>query len=125
MFNRILNFLPFAAWLIISTILLTLPGSSLPKEDWLDKIWFDKWVHIGMFGIMVVLGCRGAIKNRMRHTVILFTGFLFFAVVYGTVMEFVQKYWVINRSFDIADIAADTVGALIGWILSRRWWLKK
>ncbi|MEO7394031.1 MAG: hypothetical protein ABIU11_03765, partial [Chitinophagaceae bacterium] len=51
------SFIPAIAWIIISTLLLIIPGSALPKENWLGKIWFDKWVHIGMFSIMVFLCC--------------------------------------------------------------------
>jgi len=52
-------------WLIISTLLLTIPGSSFPKENWLEKIWFDKWVHIGMFAIMVFFVVLGDVKNAV------------------------------------------------------------
>lgn len=37
---------------------------------------------------------------------------------YGIAMEFVQKYWVINRSFEKMDILADSVGCLLALAFS-------
>ena len=38
---------------------------------------------------------------------------------YGIAMEFVQKYFIPLRSFDIADIIADGVGCLLGFYFTR------
>ena len=108
-------FLPAILWLLISIILLTLPGNAVPKEDWLDKIWFDKWVHIGMFFIMVFLWLRALLtnkkKDRKKTTLILL---LIAALLYGYGMELVQQYFIENRSFDWGDVAADAAGSVIG-----------
>ena len=50
-------------------------------------------------------------------------GIYFF--LYGIVMEFVQKFFIPNRSFDIGDIAADGVGCILGVLLSVRLYIKK
>ena len=107
--------LPAIIWLIISIILLTLPGNAIPKEDWLDKIWFDKWVHIGMFFIMVFLWSRALLKNKKKDNkkttlILLFISTL----LYGYGMELVQKYFIENRSFDWGDVAADSAGSILG-----------
>ena len=114
-------------WLIISTVLLTIPGKAFPKENWLEKIWFDKWVHIGMFTIMVFLWCWAMLrmdfdKAKLKR-VFIFIALLW--LVYGTGMEFVQKYCVANRSFDIGDIIADGVGCAVGLIYSISRYIKK
>ena len=44
---------------------------------------------------------------------------------YGIGMEFVQKYLVANRSFDIGDIIADGVGCVAGLIYSWRRYIPK
>lgn len=114
-------------WLIVTTFLLTLPGTAFPKENWLDKIWVDKWVHIGLFAIMVWLWCRSmpywGVKDSRLKNVFLILALLSFA--YGIGMEFVQRYLVVNRSFDTGDIIADGIGALVGLIYSRRQYIKK
>ena len=123
--KRILFFIPAIGWIIICTVLLTLPGSSFPKEDWLDKIWFDKWVHIGLFAAIVVTWCWGVFKGRIENQPGLFLRIALLAIIYGIVMEFVQKYLVVNRSFDRADIIADAVGAYVGYLFSRKVFGKK
>jgi len=40
--------------------------------------------------------------------------------VYGIAMEFVQKYWIPNRSFDIGDIIADTIGSIAGLVFATK-----
>lgn len=115
------------AWLIISTFLLTIPGSSFPKENWFDKLWVDKWVHIGMFAIMVWLWCRAMTRfdftpDKLKNV---FAVFALSWLGYGIGMEFVQKYLVANRGFDSWDIVADAVGCLLGYVCSRRQYIKK
>lgn len=113
-------------WLVISTILLTLPGSAFPKENWLGKIWFDKWVHIGMFAIMVWLCCWATHKKytevRKIRTAFIWIGLA--SLFYGIGMEFVQKYCIANRSFDVGDIIADAIGCTIGVLFSIRRYIK-
>lgn len=120
-------FIPGVLWLVIVTILLTLPGSAIPKEDWLGKIWFDKWVHIGLFAIMVILWCRAL---RLFYTAVTALKKVFYICaavwfVYGIGMEFVQKYFVANRSFDSGDIIADGAGCVAGLLFSLRRYIKK
>jgi hypothetical protein len=97
-------------WLIFISILFCLPGSSLPKADWLSKIWFDKWVHIGFFMVLVGLW-NWALKTK---TSLQYTYMIVGAIVYGLIVELVQHYLIPNRSFDPGDLIADSVGAFIG-----------
>jgi len=106
-------------WLCLITVLLVIPGSRFPKENWLDKIWFDKWVHIGLFAILVFLWCRAA--NR-KQVFLIIAGI---AIIYGTGMEFVQKYFVSNRGFELLDILADAAGSILGMLYSLLQYRKK
>ncbi|HEX4877329.1 MAG TPA: VanZ family protein [Chitinophagaceae bacterium] len=119
--------LPAIAWLTITTILLVLPGSSLPQEDWLSKIWFDKWVHIGLFAVMTFLWGRMVMNNNSSISIkrkwILYVALA--VLLYGIGMEFIQKYFVPNRSFDNGDIAADAAGSFLGFLLYNRMYIKK
>ena len=121
------SFVPGILWLLLVTFLLTLPGSAIPQEDWLGKIWFDKWVHVGLFAIMVTLWCWGLLRmyspaSQLRKAFFI-CGLLWLG--YGIGMEFVQKYFVSNRSFDIGDIIADGIGCAAGWFFSSRRYIKK
>jgi len=74
---------------------------------------FDKIVHIGLFGGFVLLWCfyysskRLSSKKQLR---IFFYIFLI-ASLYGIGMEYVQKYLIPMRDFDVEDILADLMGA--------------
>ena len=121
------SFIPGIIWLIISTILFCLPGSALPKETWLEKIWFDKWVHIGIFFIMLIVWCWAFTSQKYR---IGRPGFLFFwlaliGVIYGAGMEIIQYKWIPNRDFEIGDIVADAIGCVAGFIFSSGRFIKK
>jgi VanZ family protein len=113
----LLAFLPPFLFLVVSIILLTLPGNDLPATGFFAQIpQFDKLVHIGMFGLLVYLfGVaiqKTLKKDRSFMLLVVATG-----IFYGIVMEFVQKYWAAQRSFDLADIAADTIGCIAGYAL--------
>ena len=100
-------------WLIFMSFLFIIPGSALPKEDWLSKIYFDKWVHIGLFAVLIFLWRMAFNLKTRNYSLIL----IFFALVYGTAIEFIQEQWVSNRSFDLFDICADLAGAIAGLII--------
>jgi len=115
---------PALTWFAITTTLLCLPGSTFPKENWFDKIWLDKWIHVGLFSIMAWLWCHVVANHEGRRmSSFIRMGIYFF--LYGIVMEFVQKFFIPNRSFDIGDIAADGAGCILGVLLSIRLYIKK
>lgn len=120
----LIYFFPAITWFLLSTFLLTLPGSSLPKETWLNKIQADKWIHIFMFGLMVFLFCR-ALSKKIKVSLQNFLYVFAACCLYGIAMEFVQKYWVINRSFDFGDIVSDILGSLLGFWISAKRYIKK
>ena len=98
-------------------ILLCLPGKMLPDEQNFKVPFFDKFVHIGLFGGMVLIwGLYYSVRNIPvpRLLKIFFLVFVCSAAL-GAGMEFVQKYFIPNRDFDEADIIADFIGAGIAY----------
>jgi len=79
-----------------------------------------------MFSIMVFLWCWATLRLHFDKVklkrVFITIGIIWLA--YGTGMEFVQKYFVSNRSFDIGDIIADGTGCLLGFIYSTNRYIK-
>jgi VanZ family protein len=106
------TYLPIS-WLTMTTVLLCLPGSAIPQHRWFDFLMVDKWVHIFLFSVMTFLFAR---CNRSSRFWIPASAVL----VYGIAMEFVQKSFVANRSFDIGDITADAVGVLLGLVIAQK-----
>lgn len=82
----------------------------------MDTIYVDKLVHIGLFAILTFL-CRSSFDLDLNHYnwVLLLT-----AILYGLAVEFIQKYCIPNRSFDLFDLLADTAGSILGLIV----WLR-
>lgn len=98
------------AWFLLMNILFFLPGSALPKEHWLANMHIDKWVHVGLFAMLIFLVCSAfnfLLSKRLWMVLVA-------AIVYGFLVEVVQKLWVPNRSFDMYDVLADTVGSVLG-----------
>lgn len=121
LFQIISNRTTALSWTIFIFILLALPGKMLPEEDHLAIPQLDKFVHMFLFGWFVLLWCYYSATKKeagyQRNN--RFIQILIIACIYGSAMEFIQKYFIPNRDFDVFDIAADTVGAVIGYIVVR------
>jgi VanZ family protein len=115
------NRIPALIWTIIIFILLALPGNLLPNENHFNIPNLDKYVHITLFGSFVFLWSfyylvkQEKNNNSYRQSVVI----LIVACLYGIAMEYVQKYFIPNRYFDIYDIVADIVGAVTGFLFVR------
>ncbi len=121
------SFLPAISWFIIVTVLLCLPGTEFPKISWLNKIFFDKWVHIGLFMTMVIFWCRAftdkkTLNKSLKKT---FIAIMIMSITYGIIMEIIQHYFIPFRSFEAGDILADSTGSLVGYLFSFRRYIKK
>lgn len=97
-------------WLLIMSILFFLPGSAFPSENWLSKIYFDKLVHVGLFAILIFLWRSAFDSQSPGYNTILILS----AILYGLTVEYIQRYFVPNRDFDLYDVIADTLGSIIG-----------
>lgn len=120
-------YVPAIFWILLVLVLCTLPGNDLPKAPVFEKIHMDKIVHLGLFGCTVLLLCIGYYRQHGYISKLTLTFFAISAAFYGLAIEYIQKYFAIQRTFDMADVAADTVGAVAGILafkLIRKWWLK-
>jgi VanZ family protein len=109
-----------AAWLLIMCLLFFLPGSAFPTRNWLSDIYFDKWVHFGLFAVLLFLW-TGALKGLPARRWLLTLAICF---IYGLGVEIAQEQFVANRSFDGGDLLADMAGAGAG-LLFWLWVAKK
>jgi VanZ family protein len=113
-------------WLLIITTLLCIPGTELPKIKWDNKIWLDKWIHVFLFMMLVIQWSKVyAGKNNMLVNIRrVFFQIMLLGILYGTLMELVQKYFIPYRSFDLVDIIADAAGCLVGYFISIKRFVK-
>lgn len=106
---------PFAPGLIfflISLFLLTLPGDTMPSVGWFNFPQRDKVVHYFLFFLLCSLFAI-PVKyktNTKKAGIIWLSVVCLIGIGYGVSIEFVQKWWIPNRSFEALDIVADTTG---------------
>ncbi|MGO4289416.1 VanZ family protein [Chitinophaga sp. RAB17] len=117
-------FAPAIIWIILILVVCTLPGNDIPSNSFLDKIHFDKFVHFGLFGGIVLFLSLGIYKQKKYISPRTLVLLVIVAAGYGLAIEFIQKYWAIGRSFDMYDVVADTLGAIAGvWVFKIvRYW---
>lgn len=117
---HLVKFLPAIIWLLLSIWLLTIPGSKIPHQDWFDTFQVDKWVHICLFFILCFLFMLPFKKQMHTKKTYWFATIAFLGIVYGIGIEFIQRDYIANRSFDIWDIVADIVGCSTAFALARK-----
>ena len=120
------KFIPGIAWFFLVTFLLCLPGSDIPTVGgWANEIYFDKWVHIGLFTVLAFLFMRPAVrsswatKQKWHYCIKIAIA----ASLWGITSEVIQKYFIPGRTFDLFDWAADSLGALIALLFCKKQYL--
>lgn len=121
------KFLPGIAWFFLVLILICLPGDDLPKVgDWMSAIYFDKWVHVGLFSILAFLFmipfCNSDIPLTIKWSFIIKIAIS--VSIWALTTEFIQKFFIPGRSFDLLDWAADSVGVVLAVFICRKLYLK-
>jgi len=114
-------FLPGIAWFFVVAILTLMPASDVPQVSWMDNIPnFDKLVHAGLFGGLAFLFALPLLKShfsqkqKLNYSIRISLA----AIVWGITIEFLQKFYVPSRDFDLLDWAADIVGVIIAlWLI--------
>jgi hypothetical protein len=121
------KFIPGIAWFFLILILICLPGSDIPPvETWLNDIYFDKWVHTGLFGVLTFLFIYPVSRIDLTNTLKKNTAIkiAIAAWVWALTTEFIQKYFIPDRSFDMFDWAADSLGILTAFTWCWKKYLK-
>lgn len=104
------------AEIVIIFILLSLPGSSFPNQaKWYGDFPLDKLVHICLFGSLAFSFFFHFEKSKytILKSVRAKAYVLIFCILYGIGMEYYQKYFVPSRGFEVNDMLADAVGAIL------------
>ena len=105
-------------WTVFILILMAIPGNLLPREEKTFIPNLDKLVHATLFGSFVFLWSiyYATRKEKNNHSNSRFVLILIIACLYGVATELMQKYLIPNRDYDIYDIMADSIGAVLGFL---------
>lgn len=115
------HFLPAIIWFIVIFIACAMPGKDVPFFSILALLAVDKWVHAGIFFVLVVLLMRG-IKFTYPHAAHMRAALfaLAIAIPYGGLLEIMQGAYFADRSADPYDFIANSFGAVCAVLLYRK-----
>ena len=111
-------FIPAILWGLFVLVLSTLPGENFKAFQWADFFSADKLIHATFYGVFVASLYWGYKKNQVSLIPLL--QITLFCIAFGISMELCQKYLCRGRSFELADILANSIGAVVVY-----WWLKR
>ncbi|MCD6018975.1 MAG: VanZ family protein [Bacteroidetes bacterium] len=108
------------AWTIIIFILCCTPGRYIPTTNWLELLSFDKFVHAGIFFILVCLWLIYLAQSAgISHTGTILT--IVLSTSYGGLLEVMQATVFSQRSGDWLDFIANSFGCLTGlWFFQKK-----
>ena len=113
------KFLPGIAWFFVVGILTLMPGKDVPEVGWLNIPNLDKFVHMVLFGTLTLLFCLPYSKTgfsflKKRN---IFVRISLSMILWGIMIEVIQKFFVPGRGFEWLDWAADSFGVFIAfWV---------
>lgn len=101
-------------WTFIILVLLVLPGAIIPGNGLFGIKNFDKVAHVILFGGFVLFWAIFSWNRKKNEKGWLRSLFIItlISIAIGVIMEFVQRNYIPNRSFDIGDIWADLAGSV-------------
>ena len=104
------------AEIILVFLILTSPiDISNQTSHWFDKLPIDKLIHICLFGslaLSIFVYFQDSTNSSLK-TIRAKALALILCILYGISLEYYQKYFVPSRSFDVIDMLADAIGALL------------
>jgi VanZ family protein len=108
--------IPAWAWFFLIFILCAIPGRDIPHISFLELLSFDKFIHASIFFILVFLFNRGLksqttytnLKQKAKIVTVLSS------ILYGGLLEIMQGTFFQERTADIYDFIANTLGCLAG-----------
>tara|TARA_R110002051_G_scaffold159536_2_gene230928 strand:- start:44039 stop:44386 length:348 start_codon:yes stop_codon:yes gene_type:complete len=81
---------------------------------------FDKIVHFIFYFLATILGsfalCELKSTIKIKKALLYVLGF---SIIYGTIIELFQYSFTEHRQGDFFDILANSLGAFVGWLVSK------
>jgi VanZ family protein len=101
-------------WALAIFAVSSLPGRALPPLPGLNA---DKVVHAAVYAVLGALAARALFRTTRLVPLVVVLLATLVAAAYGASDEFHQRF-VAGRSPDVADLAADGAGGLLGALTS-------
>jgi hypothetical protein len=105
-------------WALVIFALCSMPGRFIPSPSWHELLSFDKWVHAGIFFVLVSLACAGVFLHEQPSYLVFV--FCILAIIYGGLLELMQAKVFSERSADWQDFVANSFGCLLALVLYRK-----
>lgn len=103
-------------WTAIIFVIIGLPGYAIPSLPGLNLVNFDKFIHALIFGIHTFLAFSAIKFSQQRLTGFFYHHPVFLVLLSGTLLagcsELFQSWFFIQRSADVGDFIANSVGIL-------------
>jgi hypothetical protein len=104
-------FIVSITWFCVVTILSVMPGNYFPK---VNVINFDKVVHFILYFTCVTALLWSMYFHNITNA---YLKAMAFSIIYSILIEIIHGNWCINRSFDLFDILANSIGAIAASLL--------
>lgn len=105
-------------WALLILVLCGIPGRDIPHISFLELLSFDKFVHAGIFFVLVILFIR---SNKLQRRAYVRRNAAFLAagisIPYGGLLEIMQGTLFVERSADIYDFIANSFGCITAVVL--------
>ncbi len=117
-------------WAMFILIVCGIPGRDIPHISFLELVSIDKFVHGGMFFVLQLLLIRGftlqtnysSLQRQAKFSAVLI------CITYGGLLELMQGAVFSERSADVFDFIANTIGCISGMLLyasiEKKWLIK-
>lgn len=105
-------------WTLLIFILCATPGQYIPQISWLELLSFDKLIHAGMFFVLCLLLILFSFNHQPSFGIRII--YFFLCLSYGLSLELMQAYFFTNRTGDYMDMIANSFGAFIALLSSRK-----
>jgi VanZ family protein len=111
------HFLPGVAWALFILLICGMPGKDIPHISFLEMLSFDKFVHAAIFCILQVLFMHGYHRSGKLLDLKVTLLILSLCIVYGGLLELAQQAFFEDRSADLYDFIANSIGAYLGSVI--------
>lgn len=104
----------------IMAIIIVLSLAHIPEVPHLENIsLMDKWTHMFMYGVLTsVIWWEYLRKHQYIYWQRVLIGAILLPILLGGSMELAQKYLTTYRSGEWLDVAANSIGVLLGTALA-------